>query len=145
MFSITIPNELSEIDGVIVGMEQFTQDKTIPDIIMQKLSIALDDLLNNIISYGYQDDEAHEITVVVDYTVDDVTVTIEDDGIPFNPFTVDDPDISLSLDERKIGGLGIHLVKNMMDEVFYTRVTNMNIVRLVKKMATGEKIDGYCD
>ena len=95
-------------------------------------------MLNNIISYGYADEEQHEISVEVDYNDDELTATIKDDGIPFNPFKGEDPDISLSVEDREIGGLGIHLVKQMMDEVSYTRATDMNIVRLVKKAPSGE-------
>ena len=59
-------------------------------------------------------------------------VTITDDGIPFDPFSVKTPDTDLSIDEREIGGLGIHLVRNMMDKVSYQRKDNKNIVNLIK-------------
>jgi len=135
VFAIQIPNDLKAMDKVIGGLEAFADGKTIEPGVLQKLCIALDELLNNIISYGYEDDAEHEISVAVDYSDDELVVTIQDDGIPFNPFKGEDPDISLSLDEREIGGLGIHLVKQMMDEVSYTRTTDMNIVRLMKKVA----------
>lgn len=134
LVTIKIPNELKAIEQVIEKVKEFAKDKTIPEGVIQKLSIAFDDLLNNIISYGYQDDEVHEITVVVDYAGDELAVTIKDDGIPFNPFTGDDPDTSLSLDDREIGGLGIHLVKQMMDEVSYARKADTNIVRIASKL-----------
>ena len=133
LYSITIPNDLKAIDSVVEGLEGFAQDKSIQPGVVQKLCIAFDELLNNIISYGYVDDGPHEIFVAVDYRNDELAVTIKDDGIPFNPFMGDDPDISLSVDDREIGGLGIHLVKQMMDEVSYLRFTDMNMVRLVIK------------
>ena len=69
----------------------------------------------------------------VEYQNDELSVSIKDDGIPFNPFMRDEPDTSLSLDDREIGGLGLHLVKQMMDEVSYMRFTDTNMVRLVIK------------
>ena len=132
VFAITIQNDLKQIDTVVAGLEQFAEGKTIQPGVLQKLCIAFDELLNNIISYGYEDSASHEISVEVDYNDDELAVTIKDDGIPFNPFLGEDPDISLSVEDRDIGGLGIHLVKQMMDEVSYTRATDMNIVRLIK-------------
>jgi sigma-B regulation protein RsbU (phosphoserine phosphatase) len=136
LYSIKVPNKLEAIDEVIAGVEAFAADKTVPDGIMQKLCIAFDELLNNIISYGYQDDDVHEITVVIDYTVDELVVTITDDGIPFNPLTGEDPDVSLTVDEREVGGLGIYLVKEMMDDMSYKRKASQNVVQIVKKITT---------
>jgi sigma-B regulation protein RsbU (phosphoserine phosphatase) len=133
IFSITILNNLKAIDSVVEGLKAFAEGKSIQSGVVQKLCIAFDELLNNIISYGYVDDGVHEIFVEVDYRNDALAVTIKDDGIPFNPFMGDDPDISLSVDDREIGGLGIHLVRQMMDEVSYMRFTDMNMVRLVIK------------
>ena len=59
-------------------------------------------------------------------------VSFTDDGTPFNPFSNAPPDTRLSIDERNIGGLGIHLVKNLMDECNYKRETNKNIITLIK-------------
>ena len=60
------------------------------------------------------------------------TPAIEDDGIPFNPFTQESPDTSLSLEDREIGGLGIHIVKSLMDSYEYIRIDNRNVLKLVK-------------
>ena len=94
--------------------------------------LALDDLLNNIISYAYKDEEVHHIELKVEISDNRLTLVIADDGVPFNPFGTDDPDITLSLEERPIGGLGIHLVRNIMDEMDYHRHTDKNVVTLVK-------------
>jgi anti-sigma regulatory factor (Ser/Thr protein kinase) len=65
---------------------------------------------------------------------DSVVIVITDDGLPFNPFTREDPDTDLSIEERGIGGLGIHLVKNVMDEVYYKRHVDKNVITLVKNI-----------
>jgi sigma-B regulation protein RsbU (phosphoserine phosphatase) len=61
-----------------------------------------------------------------------MVISITDDGVPFNPFKKDPPDTMLSLEEREIGGLGIHIVKNLMDEYNYKRNVDKNIITLVK-------------
>ena len=61
-----------------------------------------------------------------------LSISIADNGVPFNPFTRKDPNTELALADREIGGLGIHLVKNVMDEVIYQRRYNRNVVTLIK-------------
>ncbi len=100
--------------------------------IVQKSNIAFDELLNNIISYGYDDEEIHEIDIEIDLKGERLIITITDDGIPFNPFRKDPPDTMLSVEERVIGGLGIHIVKSLMDEYEYKRNVDKNIITLVK-------------
>jgi anti-sigma regulatory factor (Ser/Thr protein kinase) len=88
--------------------------------------------LNNIISYGYDDEEIHEIDIEIELRSERLIIILSDDGIPFNPFKKDPPDTMLSVEERMIGGLGIHLVKKLMDEYEYKRQTNKNIITLIK-------------
>jgi sigma-B regulation protein RsbU (phosphoserine phosphatase) len=59
---------------------------------------------------------------------------VEDDGIPFNPFARSEADTSQSLEDREIGGLGIHLIRNIMDEASYKRRNDQNVVNLIKKL-----------
>jgi anti-sigma regulatory factor (Ser/Thr protein kinase) len=68
-----------------------------------------------------------------------LVLMIEDDGIPFNPFQVEEPDVELTVEERGIGGLGIHLVRETMDEYHYQRRANKNIVILVKELSALNK------
>ena len=84
------------------------------------------------VNYAFQDDEEHVIDLNFVLSGNRLVITIHDDGVPFNPFELDPPNISLSLDERAIGGLGIFLVRQMMDEYLYTRHIGKNVVRLVK-------------
>lgn len=129
---IKIKNELAELGNVEEQFEKFCQEYDIPDGARQKVSIVLDELLNNIVSYAYRDKEEHEIEVKFVLTGVRLAITIHDDGIPFNPFELDPPDLSLSLDERAVGGLGIFMVREMMDEYLYSRHIGKNVIRLVK-------------
>jgi anti-sigma regulatory factor (Ser/Thr protein kinase) len=98
------------------------------------VNVLLDELLSNIISYAYKDDEEHFIDVRVEVVPDRLAVTVSDDGKPFNPFSGNAPDTGLGIEEREVGGLGIHLVRNMVDEVVYNRRTDRNVVTLVKQL-----------
>ena len=83
-------------------------------------------------SLYYGDGEEHEFEIRFELSSDRLSVTIADDGVPFNPFANFPPDTALPVEKREIGGLGIHLVRNVMDEVSYNRRTDRNVVILVK-------------
>jgi len=129
---LKIKNQIAELARVEEQFEAFCTQYQIPDPARQKVSIVLDELLNNVVNYAFTDENEHLIDVNFVLTGNRLVITIHDDGVPFNPFELDPPDISLSLDERAIGGLGIFLVRQMMDEYLYTRHIGKNVVRLVK-------------
>ncbi|NWK56781.1 SpoIIE family protein phosphatase [Verrucomicrobiaceae bacterium N1E253] len=133
-FSMTIKNDLSELPGFLDAFELFADEKQLSMAVACNLGVAFDELLTNTISYGYEDGEQREIDITVDIHADHVTVVLCDDAAPFNPFTREDPDTTSSLDEREIGGLGIHLVKKLMDEVGYERKVNQNVLTLTKRI-----------
>ena len=131
-FNMTIPNQLSEIDAVNDSFDEFAESQEISFKVITRMKMVFDELLNNTISYGYKDVDEHEIEIDIDLYGERLMTTITDDGIPFNPFAQDKPDTSLSLEERDIGGLGIHLVKNTMDEYSYKRGIDKNQITLIK-------------
>jgi sigma-B regulation protein RsbU (phosphoserine phosphatase) len=130
-FDLEIRNELTEIARVIQAFEEYAEKVGIPSPVTMKVNLVFDELLNNIISYGYPESGEHKISIHVEKSPDRLLIIVEDHGVPFNPFTQVDVDTSLSVDDRKIGGLGIHLVKNVMDEFSYERHLDTNVVTLV--------------
>ena len=130
-WQMAIHNQLSEIPKVIDGIDTFCRELPVPLTPSRKLKIVLDEVLNNIISYGYRDDHTHEVRIEVDPISDGIVIRIMDDGIPFNPLDLDEPKTDLPVDEREIGGLGVHLVKGMVDDSTYQRKDDLNILRLV--------------
>lgn len=130
--SFTITNNISEVQKIIQSFELFAQAESLPLDIGMKMSIVFDEILANVVNYAYEDEEEHEIHVEFKKSGNKLILTIEDDGIPFNPFSKNPPDTKLNVEERAIGGLGIHIVKNLMDECHYHRVTGRNIVTLIK-------------
>jgi sigma-B regulation protein RsbU (phosphoserine phosphatase) len=138
VLDMVLKNQLTEIDRFKESFNAFSEENDIPTPIRRELNIVFDELLNNVISYAYQDQEEHEIEVRVEATGERLVVSVSDDGIPFNPFDAEKPDTSLALEKRAIGGLGIHLVLNVMDKVAYQRRTDKNVLTMVKKL-TGDK------
>jgi anti-sigma regulatory factor (Ser/Thr protein kinase) len=90
----------------------------------------MDEILSNIISHGYNDDDEHEIKIEVQPISTGIVLTIADDGSPFNPLDRAEPDTDLPIEERKVGGLGVHLIRKMVDESCYQRVDELNILKL---------------
>ena len=113
---------------------EFAEAHAMPADVRRSISISLDELLANALSHGRAGREPCSVSVGVELDPERVTVILTDDGMPFDPFARDAPDTTLSVDERPIGGLGIHLVGQLMDEVSYQRQDGRNIVVLVKKM-----------
>ena len=130
--SIKIRNMISEMPKIISYFESFAHENDMPAASIRKFNIVLDELLNNIISYAFNDDDEHHILVKFQLKYLRLIITIEDDGIPFNPFRAEPPDIELSINERNLGGLGVHIVKNMVDEYHYIRQSKKNIINLIK-------------
>ncbi len=101
------------------------------------MSIAADEIFSNIARYAYYPETGEAIVrICVD---DDITVEFEDCGIAYNPLSAQSPDITLSADEREIGGLGLFMVKNLMDSVEYKRAANKNILTIKKKTGAASR------
>ena len=132
---LRLAGRLEEIDRCNAEFGAFSESHGLPEKIRRSVNLVFDDLLNNVISYGYDDEGAnHEILVRVDLSPRELTIQVEDDGRPFNPFSTLDPDTSLGIEERDIGGLGIHLIRELMDTSTYTRRTDRNVVTLRKAL-----------
>jgi sigma-B regulation protein RsbU (phosphoserine phosphatase) len=134
-FDITVPNQLTSIDVVNDRFNAFAADVGMTDEIRRRINMVFDELLNNVISYGFDDEREHAIDVHVGLERQRLVIEIMDDGRPFNPFSQETPDTTLPLEARSIGGLGIHLVQTVMDDVTYERRIDKNLVRLVKRLA----------
>ena len=122
--------ELSKVNDQIgeFGEQQGWQ----PDLIFH-VQLAIDEVGTNVIEHG-KNAEVHLIEVYLTSTTDSVILEIADDGAPFNPLEeAPTADVTLSLEDRAIGGLGLHLIKTLMDEQGYQRVDGKNLLTLVKR------------
>lgn len=131
---LKIPNQISAIAAAEDRFQEFAAENGLHDTDRQTISMVLDDLLNNVISYAFPEGGEEEIMLNIDIIQSRLVLTIKDNGIPFNPFNAAEPDIELSIDERSIGGLGIHLVRQSMDDYVYQRRSNSNVVILAKTL-----------
>ncbi len=100
-----------------------------------QIDIAIDELFGNIVHYAYNP-EVGPVTVRVEVTEDPlaVSITFIDNGVPYDPLAKTDPDVTLSAEEREIGGLGIFMVKKSMDEISYEYRSGQNILTIRKNM-----------
>src|SRR5262249_51455511 len=130
---VTLGNRLDEIQRPAASLEGFGKTNGLSAKLIFDLNLSFDELLTNIISYGYDDNAAHEIEVSVTLANDLLTATLEDEARPFNPLTAPKPDLAAPLESRPLGGLGIHIVKTLMDDVVHERRNGRN--RLVMKKA----------
>lgn len=134
-FEITMHNQIAEISRVAVSIEAFASEQRLCEKDVRKMHIILEELLSNIIMYGYEDERSHDIDIKVEVVETALKMTIVDDGVAFNPLDVASPDTTLSLEERNIGGLGIHLARTMVDKISYQRENNKNVMTLVKEIS----------
>jgi serine/threonine-protein kinase RsbW len=123
--TLTVPGTLTGVRLAIVAFEQFGRTHDLPRAVEWRILLALDEMLSNVARHGTPGDTAHvDLTFTLDAGV--VTVEIEDSGPPFNPLDAPPPDTTSALDSRQPGGLGIALVRSLMDETMYERRENRN-------------------
>ena len=142
-FRMTIGTDRGEVAGVNAAFAKFADEHALPASVRRSVHVVLDELLTNTIVYGFAGRAGGEATVEVELRPDRVSVTLTDDGRPFNPLDVaaPAPDAGLPVEERPVGGLGIHLVRGMMDEVSYERRADRNVVVLAKLLRGGRSLD----
>lgn len=130
--SLQIVNDLAEIGRIAPLIEAFCAQNGFGEDVAHGINLSLDELLTNTISYGFEDGGRHLIDIALETEGDRITVTVRDDAVAFDPTVAEDPDIDADLDDRPIGGLGIHIVRAMMDEIGYARVGGRNQLTLTK-------------
>lgn len=133
-YKIELKNDLSELDHLCQNCESIGESFGMSKKLIFEMNLALDELFTNIISYGFQDDKEHIIKIEIKAEDNALLMRIEDDGIPFDPVIAEEPDLECPIEECKIGGLGIHLIKKLMDEIRYERVNDVNIMYLKKNI-----------
>jgi anti-sigma regulatory factor (Ser/Thr protein kinase) len=132
--TLHLTNRRSEIPRSAELVEAFCARHDMAPAVGFAINVSLEELLANTMSYGYEDDDEHEIVVQIWREDADLVVEIADDARPFDPTRAAPPNLDGTLEERPIGGLGIYLVRNMMDHMEYRRDGQRNRVLLRKRM-----------
>ena len=124
---------IDELDNVLNFIDNEIKDIN-DNKLLTKFNLVVEEIFVNIVSYAYEDNSNNNtVTISIKDNDDKTIITFIDSGKHFNPLIKDDPDISLSADERPVGGLGIYLVKKMMDNVEYEYKDNKNILTIEKR------------
>ena len=131
---IKLNNDLKELQRLAESVEQFGEENNLQMKDIFDVNLALDELITNIISYGYGDgsNESIDLEIIIDN--DELKILIEDNAKEFDPFEKEDPIIDIPLEEKKVGGLGIFFVKQKMDKYSYKRENGKNKIELIKKI-----------
>ena len=138
---ISLVNDLREIARVAAQIDEFCASLDLTSEVAFAVNLALDEILTNTISYGYDDDEPHRIEITVGPEAEALAIVIVDDSAAFDLSSAPTPDIGTSLEERPLGGLGLFLAHQMMDSVEYRREEERNIVTLKKNKTAQQSPD----
>ena len=131
---IRLRAEVPEVERLNRLIRRFGELHEIPGRTLYAVHLAIDELVSNAILYAFDNPMGQEVVVSIDVQESVVRAAIEDSGREFNPLQTGSPDVSLPLEHREAGGLGIHLVRSLMDEVAYQRVDTKNILTVSKRM-----------
>jgi serine/threonine-protein kinase RsbW len=132
---LRIPNQLAELERVRLWVEQFGAANALPAPVLTTMLVSFDEVVNNIISYGYRDESDHEIRLSIALRDGAVVAEIEDDAVAFDPLAAPPPDLRRAVGERSEGGLGIHFVRTLNDEVAYERRGGCNRLSFSKRVS----------
>ena len=131
--SLRVETRLDELARIHGAIEELAESEDWPPDLLFQITLVLEELGTNIVNYGHDDGEAHEIEIELTSNPCSLTIDITDDGRPFDPLTdTPAPDLDSALESRRVGGLGVHLVREMMDEAHYRREADRNRLTLVK-------------
>lgn len=130
---LVVTNDAAELERINQLVDQFGRDNQLHVEETYAIYLCLEELVTNIINYAWPDGGAHEIVVRLRADAESIHIDLEDDGIAFDPTKVPEPDTNKPAHERQIGGLGIHLVRQTVNSMFYQRVDERNILLLKKK------------
>ncbi|ANC91165.1 ATP-binding protein [Azospirillum humicireducens] len=130
---MVLRNDLSELGRLAEAVEDFIERNRLPPDLAFKFNLCFDELITNTVSYGYGDAAPHEIRVRMETDGVELRAEVEDDATAFDPFAdAPPPDLTSDVDDRRVGGLGVFLVKKTMDHASYRREGDRNLVRLAK-------------
>jgi serine/threonine-protein kinase RsbW len=124
---------LENLDMFLRFVKQFTQKEGFDTELSSELELVAEEVIVNVVNYAYPQEKGDvEITLSMNDNI--FSFCVVDQGVPFDMTLAEDPDITLSIEEKEIGGMGIFFVKHIMDEIRYERKENKNILTLAKRI-----------
>ena len=133
---LCIKNDIHELSSLTQFLEEVGDELGLSPGLVMNLNLVLEEAVSNVIFYAYPKDAIVEeaLTLTLTCEDDELTICLKDDGIAFDPTQKEDPDLTLSAEERPIGGLGIFLIRQLMDEVSYQREGDCNLFIMKKRI-----------
>ena len=128
--SVSFSNDMKELTHVLQVVNVFQEPRELQSKLIYAVNLILEEILLNIITYGYDDEDSHEIEVQIGVEEEEVALTVIDDGKEFNPLTIPRPDRSKSAMDRIEEGLGLQFVRHMRNAMEYRREENKNILKI---------------
>lgn len=130
--TLILTNDINELNRLEPFLEKFFDQNSLNPALLSSVDLALEEALANVIMYAYPEGEKGDVTLSAHIENNAIYMKISDVGIPFNPLEQKEADLNVSLEERKIGGLGIHLIKEIMDEIGYAYEDGRNVLKMQK-------------
>ena len=136
MKELTIEAKVANLQQVLAFVDEYLESLGCPMKIQMQIDVAVEEIFVNVASYAYAPNIG-SVTVQMELQEHPRTVVITfiDSGIPYNPLAKEDPDVTLSAEERAIGGLGIYMVKKSMDKMSYEYKDKQNVLTMTKVIA----------
>ena len=132
--TFSLSNSLSELERLSEFLSLIGEKWSLPGKIILQLTLALDELFTNVVSYGLESEPDQEVHFTIARREDEIEIVVSDGGQSFDPTQAPDPDLNLPLDDQPVGGLGIFLMRQYTDNIEYRRENEKNIVTLTKKI-----------
>jgi anti-sigma regulatory factor (Ser/Thr protein kinase) len=132
--TIQLPAEVKEIERLNRVVRQFGELHEIPGRTLYAVNLALDEVVTNVVLYGFEEGNQETVTVQMSVNSAELRCEVVDGGRAFDPLQAPTPDLSAPLQDRELGGLGIHLVRSLMDRVNYRRDGDKNVLTMTKRI-----------
>ena len=131
---LVIENDLSEISKLAVFVDELGKELSLTPELIFNLNLVLEEAVSNVILYAYGEEKHKEISLMAKISDGNLVFVLTDSGKEFDPTEVPDADITLSAEERVIGGLGIYLIRQIMNKVEYQRIDKRNVLTMRKQL-----------
>jgi anti-sigma regulatory factor (Ser/Thr protein kinase) len=132
-FKSKAPGEKARL---LAAFEAFAKENHLSESVHQAADLAIEEHLTNILSYGFSDSAEHVIKLDTNVLAGAMVIEVTDDGRPFDPTKHPEPNLTIPAEKRKIGGLGIHMIRQAMDSLEYKRVGDRNILLMRKRLGS---------
>ena len=131
---IQLVNEIAQLSEITAFLDDLVDEWNLPVTFAMSLNLVLEEAFTNVVFYAFNDEKQHFIDLEFEMQNSQLKIALSDDGREYDPTQKDDPDFSVAMEDRSIGGLGVFLIKKIMDTIEYQRKDNRNYLILTKTL-----------